>query len=148
MAIIQNNNILMDSIAEVVGLPPDQLALIGGLLLSILLSFIMKDLKSPNAKIWMNIIFGTMMQWALYKGDIIYNWIETIIIYLICVYAPRKKLGKYVMIQSGLFLLGIQFKRYLSAVTTNVEITAILMISTTKFIRFAYCYQDGAFETH
>ena len=51
------------------------------------------------------------------------------------------------IIESGLYLLVIQFKRYLSSVTTNVDITAILMISTTKFITFAYCYQDGAYKT-
>lgn len=128
------------------GIPADQLALVGGLLLSVLLSLIMKDIKNTTLRIWMNIVFGSMLQWTLYKEQIIYNWVQTVIVYLICVYAPRKKLGRYVIIESGVYLLGIQFKRYLSSVTTSVDITAILMISTTKFITFAYCYQDGAYE--
>ena len=55
--------------------PTDQLVLIGGLLLSVLLSFIMKDLRSPAAKIWMNIVCGTALQWFLYREQIYYNWV-------------------------------------------------------------------------
>ena len=61
-------------------------------------------------------------------------------------FAPRRKLGKWVLIQSGVYLLAIQYKRFMSSVTTTVDITAVLMISITKLITFAFCYQDGAYE--
>ena len=56
----------MESIADSVGIPVDQLALVGGLLFSILLSLIMKDIKNPMIKIGMNIVFGSLLQWTLY----------------------------------------------------------------------------------
>ena len=136
----------MQSIAASVGIPADQLTLIAGLLLSVLLSFIMKNLRSPTAKIWMNIVCGTALQWFLYKGQIYYNWVEVVIAYLMFKFAPRRKLGKWVLIQSGVYLLAIQYKRFMSSVTTTVDITAVLMISVSKFITFAFCYQDGAYE--
>jgi hypothetical protein len=56
----------MDSIAEAVGIPKDQLILVGGLLLSVLLSFVVKTIKNPLLKIGINIVLGSFLQWSLY----------------------------------------------------------------------------------
>ena len=60
-----------------------------------------------------------------------------------CVYCPRKYVGRYVAYESFVYLSAVHFRRYIEDSGVEVDVTAILMMNTCKFIMFAFCYQDG-----
>jgi hypothetical protein len=59
-------------------------------------------------------------------------------------YCPRESVGRYVTYESFAYLSLVHFRRFLEDTGVEVDVTAILMMNTCKFIMFAFCYQDGS----
>ena len=59
-------------------------------------------------------------------------------------FCPRKKVGLVILLESFIFLCGIQIRRmYISYANNGVDITAILMMQIFLYVGVGYNYQHG-----
>lgn len=66
-------------------------------------------------------------------------------VYLLCRYGNRNKIGKIVLGETFVYLIIIQIRRmYVAYGENNVDITAVMMMQVFLYVGFAYNYQDGA----
>lgn len=67
--------------------------------------------------------------------------------YCLCRWAPRKKIGKIVLIETFVYLIAVQLRRmYVAYGKNDVDITAVLMMQAFLYVGFAYNYEDGLKE--
>ena len=71
-------------------------------------------------------------------------WAQQNVVFFLCKYGPRAKIGRIVLLETFLVLILIQLARmYLSYGIENVDITAIFMMQVFQYISFSFNYQDG-----
>jgi hypothetical protein len=59
-------------------------------------------------------------------------------------FAPRKHVGHYVLVESFLALAAVQIRRiYISYAVNGVDITGIFMMQLFVWVGMAYNYQNG-----
>lgn len=125
-------------------LPPDQLRLVICLIAAIPLSYAMSCLHKARPIIYLTCIVSVIMQIIVFQYEAPLLWIQQHIVYLICKYGKRSKVGKIVLLETFMTLIVIQIRRmYLSYGAENVDITAIFMMQVFLYVGFAYNYQDG-----
>lgn len=85
-----------------------------------------------------------MLQLVVFEEWIVLLWMQQNVVYLMCRYGPRGRIGKFVLFETFAVLILIQLARmYLSYGIENVDITAIFMMQVFQYISFSYNYQDG-----
>ena len=78
------------------------------------------------------------------KMKLLFLWFQQIIVYCICRWGPRQKLGNLVLIETFVYLIAIQLRRmYVAYGKNDVDITAVMMMQVFLYVGFAYNYQDG-----
>lgn len=128
-------------------LPHDQLRLVTCLVLTVPLSFIMGKLTSPMHFIAMSVISTLIFQFYVFREEVFFLYCQQFIVYCLCRWAPRHKLGKIVLFETFAYLIIIQLRRmYIAYGKNDVDITAVLMMQVFLYVGFAYNYQDGLDE--
>lgn len=126
-------------------LPPDQLRLVSCLILAIPISYLMSCLRQSKHIIMLTCSVSIIMQIVVFQYEAPLLWIQQHIVYFLCKYLKRSKVGKMVLLETFAALIIIQVRRmYLSYGSENVDITAIFMMQVFLYVGFAYNYQDGA----
>lgn len=93
----------------------DQQKLIACLITAIPLSYIMTVLKKPTHLLAFTIVCSVILQSIVFEKWIILLWIQQNIVYVICKFGPRAKVGKIVFIETFVVLSAVQLVRmYLS----------------------------------
>lgn len=61
--------------------------------------------------------------------------------FLLCKYGNRKKIGKIVLFETFIYLIGVQLRRmWVSYGANDIDITAVMMMQAFLYIGFAYNY--------
>jgi lysophospholipid acyltransferase len=125
-------------------LPEDQIRLITCLVLSFFISYALGMVKCPKKFILGSFLATLLFQSYVFRWEVIILWMQQQIVYLICRYANREKIGKIILFETFGYLLIVQLRRMWIAYARNdVDITAVLMMQAFLYISFAYNYQDG-----
>lgn len=130
-------------------LPNDQLRLVTCLVLTIPLSYIMSKLTSPQHFIGMSVITTLIFQFYVFREEIFILYFQQLVVYCLCRWTPRKKLGKIVLLETFTYMIIVQLRRmYIAYGKNDVDITAVLMMQVFLYVGFAYNYQDGMDESN
>lgn len=132
-----------DFLQKNVPLPLDQLRLVIWVALCFPLSLILNQIKSSQFRLYFSTILVFYIQYSVLSFEAYFLWAQILIVYLMCVFCPRESVGKYITFESFAYLSIVHYRRYLEDTGIEVDVTAILMMNTCKFIMFGFCYQDG-----
>lgn len=126
-------------------LPEDQQKLVGCLLAAIPLCYLMTYMRNPRWLLAYSCGVSAILQVIVFREWIILLWIQQHLVYLICRFGPRAKVGSIVIAETFLVLSAIQVARmYISYGLENVDITAIFMMQVFQYVSFSFNYQDGS----
>ncbi len=78
-------------------LPEDQLRLVICLVLSVFISYFLGKIKCPKKFTLASFIITFVFQLYVFRDEAFFLWIQQIIVYCICRWGPRQKLGKLVL---------------------------------------------------
>ncbi|KAM3147373.1 hypothetical protein pb186bvf_000624 [Paramecium bursaria] len=129
-----------------IGLPEDQIRMIIGLLSTVPLGFIYKQIPNPFLRQIIGLILGIFFTLFVYGYGIINVLVQSVIVYEL---TKRIKLkgpinAKVIFIQTMLYVSAHHIYRQITDYGGwSLDITTILMINCAKWTSFAYCYQDG-----
>jgi hypothetical protein len=125
-------------------LPEDQIRLITCLVLSVFISYFLSKIKTPNTFILTSFICTVVFQIYVFREEVILLWVQQAIVYLLCKYANRAKIGRIVLLETFAYLIMVQVRRmYIAYGKNDVDITAVLMMQVFLYVGFAYNYEDG-----
>lgn len=79
-------------------LPYDQLKLIGCLMTAIPLSYMMSCLRKPALILALTCTVSIIMQILIFESWIVLLWAQQNVVFFLCKYGPRAKIGKIVLI--------------------------------------------------
>jgi hypothetical protein len=128
-------------------IPEDQLRLVICLVLSVFISYGLSKIKKPNLFIAVSFATTLLFQLYVFRDEVIFLWTQQAIVFCLCKWAPRKNVGKIVLIETFVYLIGVQIRRmYVAYGKNDVDITAVLMMQVFLYVGFAYNYQDGLNE--
>lgn len=125
-------------------LPEDQIRLITCLVLSVFISYFLSKIKTPNTFILTSFICTVVFQIYVFREEVILLWVQQAIVYLLCKYANRAKIGRIVLFETFAYLIMVQVRRmYIAYGKNDVDFTAVLMMQVFLYVGFAYNYEDG-----
>lgn len=125
-------------------LPHDQLRLVTCLILTVPLSYLMGKLASPIHFITVSFITALIFQFYVFREEVFFLYCQQFIVYCLCKWGPRQKIGKIVLFETFAYLIMVQLRRmYIAYGKNDVDITAVLMMQVFLYVGFAYNYQDG-----
>lgn len=110
------------------------------------LSFLNYLITAPFIRLIYSLVFGLLLQYALYGTGIIHTFISTIITYLFITFFGRKKSAFYVLIITIIYLTYLHLSRMITDYGgwTIDDPTTIYMMTICKFSSLAFSYEDGA----
>lgn len=124
-------------------LSEDQIKFISGLIISVPLSYFLRQIKNVQIKFLYSFILGTALQLFVYGLDIWMPFVVHIIVYLI-IKIKGRNCGAFVTGISILALSIYHIYRMIDAYGSWIlDISTILMSMVCKYSLFAYAYQDG-----
>jgi hypothetical protein len=130
-------------------LPEDQQRLVLSLTLSVILSFFIGKIKNAKMFVFASFLLTVAFQVYVFRWECIFLWVQQQIVYFLCKFGPRKKIGKIVLFETFIYLLGVQIRRMIVAYGSNdVDITAVLMMQVFLYVGFAYNYEEGAWPMY
>ena len=125
-------------------LDDDQFNLISLLFLSIPLSFLLHQIPNKYYKIAYTIFFSATFHHIMFPFEKYFLWSQQQIVYLILIFGPRKYVGTMIIVESFIFVCGIQLRRmYIAYAVNGIDITGILMMQVFLYVGLGYNYQNG-----
>ena len=109
------------------------------------LSFLNYLITVPFIRLIYSLVFGLLLQYALYGTGIIHTFISTVITYLFITFFGRKKSAFYVLIITIIYLTYLHLSRMITdyGEWTIDDPTTIYMMTICKFSSLAFSYEDG-----
>ena len=84
-------------------------------------------------------------QTFLFPTECYFLWVQQQIVYALILFAPRKHVGHYILIESFLVLSAVQLRRiYINYGVNGVDITGLFMMQLFVWVGMGYNYQNGA----
>lgn len=109
------------------------------------LSFLNYLITVPFIRLIYSLVFGLLLQYALYGTGIIHTFISTVITYLFITFFGRKKSAFYILIITIIYLTYLHLSRMITDYGgwTIDDPTTIYMMTICKFSSLAFSYEDG-----
>lgn len=130
------------------GLPTDQVRLVLGNLLLIMLSFYLPKINSIDSRKHFSAIFGTLIQTYIYSDEpfkLLIVFVIHVVVYVVCKFVPRKTCGRDVTLFSMAVLSTYHVYRMVTDYGSwKIDVATIFMMFVCKYSSFVYAYQDGA----
>jgi len=80
----------------------------------------------------------------LFPTECYFLWIQQQLIFALVLFAPRKYVGHYILVESFLALAFVQIRRiYIAYGVNGVDITGIFMMQLFVWVGMGYNYQNG-----
>ncbi len=124
-------------------LPEDQLRVISALLICVPLSYLMQKMRLPVTRKSYSLIVGLLLQYWIYRTDLIYPLMMHCAVYGLIVLLGRK--CGFIVTVFSLVTLSV-YQMYLMIYyygIWKIDVSVVLMTSVCKYSLFAYAYEDG-----
>lgn len=80
----------------------------------------------------------------LFPTECYFLWIQQQLVFSLVLFAPRKYVGHYILVESFLALAFVQIRRiYIAYGVNGVDITGIFMMQLFVWVGMGYNYQNG-----
>lgn len=115
------------------------------MLISIPISYLLKLIKQKYLFLALSMTVTLAFQTFLFPTECYFLWAQQQIVYILVLFAPRKHVGHFILIESFLALAAIQIRRiYIAYGVNGVDITGIFMMQLFVWVGMGYNYQNGA----
>lgn len=128
------------------GIPQDQIFCIIIVLLGIPLSIIHYSIINPTKRMWYSFIAGFILQFCIYKENVIHVLITTILSYGFILKYGRLRSSFWILGFTLIYLSSMHLFRYFTSFEQwNIDDpTSVYMMTLCKFSSVAFSYEDGA----
>jgi hypothetical protein len=135
------------SLSNLTGLPTDQIRLVLGSLLSIILCHYLPRIPASNQRRLYSTILGTLIQTYVYCDEPIKLLIVFgihVVIDLAIKQVKREQCGKLITIGAMSFLSLYHIYRMVTDYGSwRIDVATVFMVFVCKYSSFAFAYQDG-----
>ena len=141
-------NPIFTYLSNLIGVPYDQILLVGSVLSAIPIGLINYLIISPKLRLYYGLITGGFVSYSLYGSGNIHPFIGGLFTYLFMKYFGRKKSAFYVFIITFLHLAFLHIYRMLTMYGewTADDTTSLYMMTICKFSSMAFSYEDGQLD--
>ena len=128
-----------------IGVPYDQILLVGSVLSAIPIGLVNYLIKSPKLRLYYGLITGGFVSYSLYGTGTIHPFIGGLYTYLFMKFFGRKKTAFYVFVITFLHLTFLHLYRMYTMYGewTADDTTSLYMMTICKFSSMAFSYEDG-----
>ena len=127
------------------GAPIEQIILVTTIASAIPFSFINYLIHNRNARLMYSLLIGLILQYSIYGINTLHTIFSTFTSYFFVYFFGRKLSPFYLLIGLMIHLSYLNIKRMIEDYGGWAidDISTIYMIMLTKYIAFAFCYNDG-----